>query len=367
MKAKDARPERKHTDESLAVERAKSDDALDGARAALEEKADGVVEHAREEADDVLTAARVRADDLLNHPESPEQATEAIALERAREDRALRDERAEADEALRLERKANARLMDRLLPLEREKTDQFLLTERARSDDALANRDDFLGMVSHDLRDLLNGIVINAEYIASHTSKSEEGRAAGSAAQRIQRSAGRMARLIGDLNDIASIDAGKLAITPALVDVTDAVREALETWAPPALAKGIVLETGPLSPMMASVDNGRILQVLGNLITNALKFSARGTNVVVGVEEIDGDVRFSVRDEGQGIPEDKLEAIFERFWQLGGTGSRGLGLGLYISKCLVLAHGGKVWAESELGRGSTFFFTIPGAARPQAR
>jgi signal transduction histidine kinase len=360
--SKAPRPERKQTDQSLAVERAKTDHALKENAAAVELEADVVLERAREEADDVLTAARAKADDKVENPVSLEQTQEAIAQERAREDEVLEAERAEADLSIKRERAANARILARLLPLEREKTDKFLLTERARSDDALANRDDFLGMVSHDLRDLLNGIVVNAAFIAETASEDEQGRGALKASERVQRSAGRMARLIGDLVDIASIDAGKLAVIPTVCDAELLVADAVETWGPPALSKGITLESRAGAPVMVNADHERIIQVLGNLITNAVKFSPRDSRIVVAVEPVGRDARFSVTDRGLGIAADKLDSIFERFWQVGGNDRRGLGLGLYISKCLVEAHGGKIWAESVLGAGSTFFFTVKGAS-----
>jgi signal transduction histidine kinase len=362
MTRKAPRPERKQTDESLAGERTKADHALEEKIAAIEQQADGVVERAREEADEVLTAARAKADARLASPGSPAQTAAATAEERAREDQVLGDERAKADEVLRRERAASARVLARLLPLERDKTDQYLLTERARSDDALANRDDFLGMVSHDLRDLLNGIVVNAAFIASNTSDDDKGRASLKASERVQRSAGRMARLIGDLVDIASIDAGKLAVAPTAADASALVLEAVETWAPPAASKGITLQATPRGPLPITVDHERIVQVLGNLITNAVKFSERGSTIVLDVEPVEGAARFSVKDSGVGIPNEKLKLIFERFWQAGGNDRRGLGLGLYISRCLVEAHGGTIWAESTPGAGSTFFFTVPASA-----
>jgi signal transduction histidine kinase len=363
MDPKSPRPERTQTDKSLAVERARTDHALGEKNAAIEEKADVVIERAREEADEVLTVARAKADEKLSQPVSPEQSRATVAQERAREDAVLEDERAKADATLRRERAASARILARLLPLERDKTDQYLLTERARSDNALSNRDDFLGMVSHDLRDLLNVIVVNAATIAEHTTKDSPGESTLMGTQRIQRAAGRMGRLIGDLVDIASIDAGKLAIAPAVSDASSVVAEALEIWAPPALAKGIELGSIAHGPLAAKFDNERVLQVLGNLITNAVKFSARGGKVLVEVAEVGGEARFSVKDDGVGIPEDKLEAVFERFCQVGPNVHNGLGLGLYISKCLVQAHGGRIWAESTLGAGSTFFFTVPGGGR----
>jgi signal transduction histidine kinase len=358
---KSPRPERTQTDESLAGERAKADAALGKETSAIEAKADEVLERAREEADEVLTAARAKADEKVLNAASGQTQT-AMAEERAAEDKVVDEERAKADEVLRRERAASARLLARLLPLERERTDQFLLTERARADDALANRDDFLGMVSHDLRDLLHGIVMNAAYIAENAGEDEKGKMRLGASQRVQRSAGRMARLIGDLVDIASIDAGKLAVTRTPTNAVDLVLDAVETWGPPAANKGLVLEArASKGPVPALADSERIAQVLGNLITNAVKFSPRDTTIVVGVDDVGGEARFSVADQGVGIPEDKLQAIFERFWQVGTNDRRGLGLGLYISKCLVQAHGGTIWAESTLGVGTTFYFTIPRA------
>jgi signal transduction histidine kinase len=359
MSRKDERPERKHTDESLAVERAKADLALNQEKAAIEKKADVVIERARDEADDVLSAARAKEDEKHDAPVSPEPSRHARTEARNLEDQRLDEERGKADETLRRERAASARLFARLLPLDREKTDQYLLTERARSDDALTNRDDFLGMVSHDLRDLLNGIVLNSVFIADNSPPDEQGKRTLAASQRVQRSAGRMARLIGDLVDVASIDAGKLAVVPDEGDGAAWMLEAVETWAPPAAAKGVALEAGARGPLPARGDGERILQVLGNLITNAVKFTPKGGTIIVTVEGSREGALFSVIDTGVGIPGDKLEAIFERFWQIGTNDRRGLGLGLYISRCLIEAHGGRIWAESELGVGSTLRFTLP--------
>lgn len=360
MSAKEPRPERTQTDESLAVERANTDHALLEKAAVLEQRADDVIVHAREEADEVLAEARAKADDRLSRPADRTEAQAAVEQERVVEDRVVTDERAMADERVRHERAASRA---RLFPFERDKTDLYLLTERARSDDALANRDDFLGMVSHDLRDLLNGVALSAAIIAADATDDEHGKKVLLGAQRIERSMSRMARLIGDLVDIASIDAGKLAIAPVATDASEIVAEALETWGPPALAKGIVLESVTADTVPATLDNQRMLQVIGNLIINAVKFSPRDALIRIGVESVSGEARFFVTDTGVGIPNDKLEAIFERFWQLGKNDRRGLGLGLYISKCLVEAHGGRIWAESELGAGSTFYFTVPTAPR----
>jgi len=360
MPSNEASAERGQTDESLRTEREKTDRALADRQAAAEEDADQVLIRARESADAVLTEARSKVDELLEA--SPDVGTDAtVAEDRVLEDEALQDERATADEVLRREREENARVLARLLPLEREKTDRFLLTERARSDVALANRDNFLGLVSHDLRNLLSGIVMSAELLAARAPQDEGGAQTLVATARIQRYAARMNRLIGDLLDVASIDAGKLAIAPVPGDAATLTAEAVDTFQATASAKGISLQTEVADgPLRAEFDHDRMLQVLANVVTNAIKFTSQGGSIVVRGERAGDELRFSVSDTGSGIPGNMLEAIFERFWQVGKDDRRGVGLGLYISRCIVEAHGGKIWAESTLGEGSRLFFTIPG-------
>jgi signal transduction histidine kinase len=117
---------------------------------------------------------------------------------------------------------------------------------------------------------------------------------------------------------------------------------------------------------MAKFDHERILQVLANLLTNAIKFTPAGGRILLRVEPVGQDVCFSVADTGPGIPSHQLESVFERFWQARSEDRRGLGLGLFISKGIVEAHGGRIWAESQPGKGSTFSFTLAGAPAPSA-
>ena len=362
MASSEASAERKQTNESLRIERERTDRAL-AERQAAEEDSDLVVHRARETADAVLTEARAKADERLEA--SPDAGTRAtLAAERVLEDEALQEERASADEILRRERNENARVLSRLLPLEREKTDRFLLTERARSDVALSNRDNFLGLVSHDLRNLLGGIVMSAELLAARAPENEDGTQTLLATTRIQRYAARMNRLIGDLLDVASIDAGKLAMTPVPGDAATLLAEAVDTFQAAASAKGISLQTEIVEgSLLAEFDHDRMLQVLANLIANAIKFTSRGGSIRVRGECAGDELRFSVSDTGSGIPGNLLEAIFERFWQVGKEDRRGVGLGLYISRCIVEAHGGKIWAESTLGEGSRLCFTLPSSKR----
>jgi signal transduction histidine kinase len=174
-----------------------------------------------------------------------------------------------------------------------------------------------------------------------------------------------MNRLIGDLVDVASIVAGKLAVARETRDLAILIAEAVDTFRATASAKGVFLETRiDAAPLLATFDHQRILQVLANLISNSLKFTPRGGNITIGGEREAGSVRLSVRDTGCGIPDHALERIFERFSQVGNSDRRGLGLGLYISRCIVEAHGGRIWAESQPGAGSKIGFTLP--ANPSA-
>ena len=222
------------------------------------------------------------------------------------------------------------------------------------------HRDDFLGMVAHDVRNLLNLVVLSLELLAPAFGDEDPDPQLSGAANRIRRYVARMNRLIGDLVDVTAIDAGKLAMTPVVADAATAVAEATEAFQATALEKGVSLEAKvPPGVLRAEFDHDRLLQVLANLIGNAIKFTPRGGEIGVQAEAAPGMLRFCVRDTGVGIPAPMLEAIFERFWQVGANDRRGLGLGLYISKCIVEAHGGRIWAESQPGKGSQVYFTLP--------
>ena len=358
--------ERELTDVSLREERKESDREMTANQVATEKHADAVLEHARENADAVLVAAREKADKMADTSASHDIQA-AIAEDRELEDATLCDERAAADKAVRRERAERSRMLTRLLPLQRDATDQYLLTERARSDDALATRDDFLGMVSHDLRDLLNGIVVSSQFLAQKLEKHSDRERLLLETNRIERYGARMNRLIGDLVDVASIDAGKLAMQTGQGDVASLVVEAVEALQITASARGVSLETHDLlEPCLAEFDYDRMLQVLANLIANSIKFTSRGGSVRVHCERVGESFEFCVDDTGEGIPPAMLEAVFERFWQVGKSDRRGLGLGLYISRCIVEAHGGIIRAESGSGQGTRMYFTLPVGAKLSA-
>ena len=357
MNADDNEPrsERRQTDQSLRVERQMADQALGEELAAIDITADAVISRARARADEVLAAARANTDRHLAVDAPGTRTPEIIDRERKREDQILREERAEADETLREERADHVALLSR----ERKDTDSDLANERARSDHSLATRDEFLAVVSHDLRNMLNTIATSAGLIAAGVLRADHAEQVRTGAQRIQRSAARMNRLVGDLVDVASIEAGRLAVTAEAGDVTQVVVEAVDSFLPQASATQVALLTDleqPSAPV--AFDSARILQVLTNLLSNALKFTPAGGTVVVQVEQVDSEVRVAVSDTGSGIPADQLDAVFERFRQVT-SDRRGVGLGLYISKAIVEGHGGRIWAENRTAGGSAFCFALP--------
>jgi signal transduction histidine kinase len=353
------RPERVETDSSLRAERDKADEELRKRSAALDEDADQVIELARERADELVDSQRLEADALSARSIDSYAAAERLAIARASADEAVSEERAAADEKLAVERGDHDLAMRLLLALEREETDERLLAERTGSDRAVASRDEFLGMVSHDVREILGAIAMSAELLLRILPAAGPDRVAHGEAGRIRRLTGRMSRLVGDLLDVVSLEAGTLNIMARLQDAAPLLAEAIESMRPAAAAMGIALRAEIATGVCAaSFDHDRILQVLTNLVGNALKFTASGGEVVLLAAPIPSGIQITVRDRGCGIQPDKIESVFERFSQAHQRDRRGLGLGLYISRCIVEAHGGKIWAESELGKGSSFHFTL---------
>ena len=354
MPDENPKAERERTNESLRAEREKADDSA-GEASAIDDVADTIIRLARERADRVLAEARTgrdKADRRAQAVGAPVTGTAILAKERGAEDRSVQEARADADEILRAER---AELAD-LLASERAETDRDLSVERASADDALATRDEFLGVVSHDLRNMLGSIVGFAGLIG----ESAQSEVHQEYARRITRAADRMNRLVGDLLDVASIDAGALTVTCEVHDPAVVVAEAVDTFRSQAEARklSLVVEIAEPVPSVA-FDGGRILQVLVNLLSNAFKFTPTGGRIMVDLQSVGEDLRFGVTDTGSGIATNQISAIFGRFYQGAVGDRRGAGLGLYISKCIVQGHGGRIWAESTVGVGSAFYFTIP--------
>ncbi|HTL33596.1 MAG TPA: ATP-binding protein [Kofleriaceae bacterium] len=216
---------------------------------------------------------------------------------------------------------------------------------------AIRMRDDVLAIVSHDLRTPLGTISMQAETLVGDDRVSK-------AAISIIRAAQRMNRLIGDLLDASAINAGGLALDLRSHDAGDVVREATEMFRSHAEARQIkLLEQFPGEPMLVVCDRDRIVQVLSNLLGNAIKFTPRGGTVTLRVESKASRVVFSVSDTGHGIGNDQLPHLFERFWR-GHPHGNGAGLGLFIARGIVAAHGGSLGVDTMPGAGSRFYFDI---------
>jgi signal transduction histidine kinase len=219
-------------------------------------------------------------------------------------------------------------------------------------------RDELLGIVAHDLRNPLSSIALQAELLCERGDASVR-----PAAERIASNASRLSRLIQDLLDVTRMEAGQLSVEAARVSAQHLVSDAGEAQRALAAASGLELQIElPSAIPDVWADRDRLLQILENLIGNAIKFTPRGGRITIGAMPRDGTVVFWVADTGEGIALEDQPHVFERFWQASKAKHRGAGLGLPIVKGLVEAHGGHVWVESTPGRGSAFFFTIPTAA-----
>jgi PAS domain S-box-containing protein len=229
---------------------------------------------------------------------------------------------------------------------------------------AVQARDEVLGIVAHDLRNPLAGILA-ATGLALPQGVEGERR---SPAAMIQRAAKRMDRLIQDLLDVTGMEAGRLSIERGRVPAAQVISDAEETQRAFVSSSRLDLRLdveGDLPDVWA--DRDRLLQVLGNLIHNASKFTAPGGRITVEARRGERDVVFSVTDTGAGIPAADLPRLFDRFWQARKGERRGAGLGLAIARGIVEAHDGRIWVESTPDAGSTFYFTVPVAPSVEDR
>lgn len=347
-------PARELTDESLRAERDKADARAEQRLDAVERDADEVVRVARNLADQLVETARSKAD-----APAGSQTSAGELQQRSDADDALHRERATADAVLEDERVARRRYLADFVATEREATDKGLVAERAHADDVTAARDEFLAAASHDIRSLLAGLSVNAALMMRRAPAGPQGEQLREFGDTTARLVARMNRLVSDLLDVVSIETGGLAVLPEHVDVGQVLRDCLDAFAPVAAAKGVSLTADQsFSHLSATLDSDRILQVLANLVSNALKFTPAGGRITIAIATGDDTIRFAVSDTGVGIPANRLSEIFERFRQVS-KDRRGLGLGLHISKSIVEAHGGRIWVESTPAVGSTFFFEVP--------
>ena len=236
------------------------------------------------------------------------------------------------------------------------------VTERRRLD---RMKDEFISTVSHELRTPLTSLRAALGLIGG-----------GALDHRPETSArmmdvalgncDRLVRLVNDILDFERIGAGRLPMEFQEADAREILERAINLHEPTAQKARIALRV-EAAPLTLWVDQDRILQTLGNLIGNAIKFSPEGSEVLLRARPLHGtEAILSVEDEGRGIPPEKLDVIFERFQQVDASDSRsmgGAGLGLAICRNIVRQHGGRIWAESVVGQGSAFHFTVPAARK----
>ncbi|ACY14773.1 hybrid sensor histidine kinase/response regulator [Haliangium ochraceum] len=243
--------------------------------------------------------------------------------------------------------------------------------ERARLFDeverAVRSREEVLGIVAHDLRTPLSVVAMTAGEALSEAGPDSRSRARAS---RLLRNTHRMELLIRDLLDFSQIETGRLSVDMGEHSLGELLQQALETAQVTAADRAIELDlSDELAASQVRCDRDRVMQVLGNLLGNAIKFTAEGGHVRLQAESEGPDVIFSVHDTGCGISSEELPNLFERYWQSqhqddGAHSSHGVGLGLFIAKALVELQGGRIWAESELGAGSVFSFSLKRVEKP---
>jgi PAS domain S-box-containing protein len=228
------------------------------------------------------------------------------------------------------------------------------VTDRKRLDQA---QQDFVAMAGHDLGSPLTVLRARAQLLQRRQRYDEESIAA------ILEQTARMDRLIGDLRELAQVEGGGLSMQREDVDLIALAQEAVARARTLATGHAVHLEALE-RPIVVAGDRGRLGQVLDNLLGNAVKYSPHGGEVRVTVEAVGREACLRVTDHGPGISADALPHLFERFYRgQHAAAEAGLGLGLYISRMLVEAHGGRIWVEAEPGVGSTFSIALPLAAR----
>jgi PAS domain S-box-containing protein len=241
-----------------------------------------------------------------------------------------------------------------------------IVVEHARlfheAEQATRARDDVLAVVAHDLRNPLNTVTMAAGMMLETmpVERVQERRQV----EIVRRAADRMNRMIQDLLDVKRMESGRLTTDLKPEDPGVLINDTIDMLRPLAASSTIRLETDIEQNLpLVLADAARVQQVLSNLVGNAVKFTPRDGRITVCAERLDAEVRFAVIDTGPGIPAEQLPHIFGRFWQAKTSDRRGIGLGLAIAKGIVEGHNGRIWVESHVGLGSTFYFTLPAATQ----
>ncbi|MEV8251808.1 ATP-binding protein [Microbacterium sp. NPDC076768] len=245
----------------------------------------------------------------------------------------------------------------------------FVLTDETRAVEVARMKDEFVGMISHELRTPLSAIIGFLDLLQNDPAQpltDDQQEFVGI----IERNAKRLLNLVGDLLFTAQVESGRFPLEREECDVAELVSSAVASAGPHAQREGIdlVADVGT-SPVTVVVDAGRVGQAIDNLLSNAIKFTPRGGTVTARVEQNDGGIELSIADTGIGIPEDEQGMLFTRFFRAS-TATRnavpGVGLGLTITRAIVLAHGGSMDVKSQEGVGTEFRFVLPTSPRTES-
>jgi PAS domain S-box-containing protein len=242
----------------------------------------------------------------------------------------------------------------------RDITDQVAMHKRLQR--AVVSREETVGIVAHDLRNPLSAIkmlvraAIDSARIGDAPMRMKE------SLDMICSAADQMDHLIQDLLDVTQAEAGELRVDPEPIMLSELLEQSLVTLKPLVENARLTLTVGAVPPgFRVLADAPRVAQVLSNIIGNGIKFTEAGGRLSVTTSSVNGFARVAVTDTGIGIAREQLANVFDRFWQGPQPSIRvgGAGLGLAIARGIIKAHGGEMWAESELAKGSTFYFTLP--------
>jgi signal transduction histidine kinase len=244
----------------------------------------------------------------------------------------------------------------------------LVVTDESRAVEVARMKDEFVGMISHELRTPLSAIIGFLDLL-----QNDPGQPLTDDQQEfvgiIERNAQRLLNLVGDLLFTAQVESGRFPLDRADADVAELVRSAVVSAGPHAQREGITLTADvPDGAVKALVDSGRIGQALDNLLSNAIKFTPAGGSVAARLSLVEGGLQIAVRDTGVGIPEDEQAMLFTRFFRASTATQNaipGVGLGLAITRAIVVAHGGAMDMTSEVGVGTEFRFTLPSAPRTE--
>ena len=225
---------------------------------------------------------------------------------------------------------------------------------------AVESRSDVLAIVSHDLRNPLNAVRLTADLLRRNGAADERRR--GELADRLTRATDVMLRLISDLLDASKIESGTLSVEPKPEPIGPMFADALETVREVGAARSISIHVDIDNTLFVICDRTRILQVLSNLLNNALKFTPDEGSLTISAHRIGAEVHVRVSDTGPGIAEAERERVFDRYWQARHTRRAGAGLGLFIVRGIVEAHGGRAWVEAAPGGGACLCFSLQARA-----